>query len=139
MSFPRALLVLLAPGLIAANAPIEIAVTNVTVAKGNVHVDVCPEKQFTSPNCPWSGDAPAKIGTTIVTVRDVPPGRYGAQGFHDINGNGKIDRNFLGIPKEPVGFSNDAPIHMAPPHFADAAFEHGNTPQRITFRLRNLP
>ena len=117
---------------------ITVAVTNVTVAQGRVHVDICPKARFLKEDCPWSGEAPAVIGTTIVTVADVPPGVYAAQAFHDRNGNHKVDRTLFGIPTEPVGFSNDAPIHMSPPKWADAAIQHGETAQTITLKLRSF-
>lgn len=119
-------------------APIEVAVTNVTVARGRVHVDICPQDRFLKEDCPWSGEAPATVGTTIITVADVPPGLYAAQAFHDRNSNGKVDRALFGIPTEPLGFSNDAPVHMSPPKWADAAFRHDEKPQRITLKLRSF-
>lgn len=43
----------------------------------------------------------------IVSVQlDLPAGEYLFSFYHDINNNGKLDTNFLGIPKEPFGFSN---------------------------------
>jgi|SRR5579872_5566347 len=50
------------------------------------------------------------------------PGVYGIAVFHDENGNGKMDTNFFGIPKEGVGASNGAKGHFGPPKFADASF-----------------
>jgi hypothetical protein len=38
------------------------------------------------------------------------------------NSNGKLDRNFMGSPKEGVGASNDAKGSFGPPKFADARF-----------------
>ena len=60
---------------------------------------------------------------THVTVRftDLRPGSYAAVAFQDLNGNGKLDKNFLGIPKEPYGFSNGARGSAGPPKFAEAA------------------
>jgi uncharacterized protein (DUF2141 family) len=142
--FKSLLPALLAPALLAlaaaapGGAPVEVAVSGVREAKGNIHVDICLEKQFLTSDCPWIGVAPAQIGTTIVVVQNVPPGRYAAQAFHDRNANGKVDRGLFGIPKEAVGFSNDAPTPMRAPHFEDAAFEHGATPQRIGFTLRHF-
>ena len=118
-----------------AGGSIEIAITGVRSAQGHVHVDVCDEASFLK-DCRRSAEAPAKLGTTIVIVHDVPPGRYGAQAFHDRNANGEVDRGLFGIPLEGVGFSNDARIRMAPPKFADAAFQHDGSDQRISFRLR---
>ena len=141
MSTPFALLSLLA--LLAVPAPsqaaaLDVAVTNVTSAKGRIHVDICPRAKFLKEDCPWSAEAPATVGTTVVTVPDVPPGRYAAQVFHDRNGNGKVDRALFGIPTEPIGFSRDAPVRMSPPKFADAAFDHGSERQRITLALRSF-
>ncbi len=39
---------------------------------------------------------------------DIPPGRYALAVIHDENMNGKLDANWLGVPKEGYGFSNDA-------------------------------
>jgi uncharacterized protein (DUF2141 family) len=56
-----------------------------------------------------------------VHFKEVPAGRYAAVAFQDENGNGKLDKNFLGIPKEPYGFSNGARGAAGPPKFTDAA------------------
>jgi uncharacterized protein (DUF2141 family) len=131
------LLILLLSSAPPPGAPIEIAVTHVTHARGRVHVDICPQANFLKEDCPFSGEAPAVAGTTIVTVANVPPGRYAAQAFHDRNSNGRVDRA-LGIPTEPVGFSNDAPVKMKPPKWDDAVFTHGAERQRITLTLRSF-
>jgi uncharacterized protein (DUF2141 family) len=121
-----------------AGAPLEVEVTNVTQARGHIHVDVCTEKTFVTSNCAYVADAPATLGTTIVTVPNVPPGHYAVQVFHDRDSNGHVNRNFLGIPTEPVGFSNDAPTRLAPPKYSDAVFEHGAASQRIRLKLRSF-
>jgi uncharacterized protein (DUF2141 family) len=53
--------------------------------------------------------------------KDLPPGQYAVVAFQDANGNGKLDKNFLGIPKEPYGFSNGARGSAGPPKFSEAA------------------
>jgi uncharacterized protein (DUF2141 family) len=132
-------LVLLAVPLVSA-APLPgellIDVGNVRVAKGIVHVDICPEAQFLKEDCPWSADAPARLRTTRVTIRNLPAGRYAAQAFLDENANKKVDRALFGIPKEGVGFSNDAKIRLGPPKFAEAAFATDGRVQSIRFDLR---
>ena len=121
----------------ASHGPVEIAVTGVRESRGSVHVELCPEKLFLKV-CPYVGNAPARQGTTVVTIANVPPGRYAAQSYHDRNANGKADRNFLGFPTEDVGFSNNAMTHLAAPRFALAAFDHGAAPQHITFEMRKF-
>jgi uncharacterized protein (DUF2141 family) len=133
---PRFGLLAALPLLLAA-APIEVAVTNVQEARGRVHVDICSQKLFMGDKCIYAADAPATIGTTIVTVPNIPPGHWAVQAFHDLNGNGKLERGLFGIPKEPIGISRDAPIHFGPPKWQDAEFEHGTEPQKITLKLRS--
>jgi uncharacterized protein (DUF2141 family) len=68
--------------------------------------------------------APITNGSAVCEFSGVAPGRYAVSVFHDENGNGKLDTNFIGIPKEGVGASNDAKGHMGPPKFDAAAFQH---------------
>jgi uncharacterized protein (DUF2141 family) len=121
----------------AAGAPVEIVITKVRDGQGIVHVELCPEKLFLKV-CPYVGEAQAQTGTTIVRIPNVPPGRYAAQAYHDRNHNGHADRNFLGLPTEDVGFSNNALTALARPKFSVAAFDHGSAPQRITFEMRGV-
>ncbi len=61
-------------------------------------------------------------------IDNLPPGEYALLVYYDENDNKRIDRNFIGIPVEPIGFSNRyAP--KAPPSFSRAAFviEEGQT------------
>lgn len=69
--------------------------------------------------------------TTIVKVtdkkatavfKDLQKGMYAVSIFHDKNENKKMDTNFLGIPKEPIGMSNNAKGFMGPPKYKDAKF-----------------
>ena len=135
---PWALLAL--PFLTTAAAPpqsiLTIDVGNVRVAKGHVHVDVCPEAQFLKDNCPWSANAPARLGDTRVTVTNLPAGRYAVQAFLDENNNGEVDRALFGVPKEGVGFSNDAKIRFGPPKFAEAVFAFDGNARTIRLNLR---
>lgn len=57
-----------------------------------------------------------------VRLNDIPVGSYGAAVFHDIDKNKDLKANFLGLPQEPIGFSNDARIKFGPPSFEDAQF-----------------
>jgi uncharacterized protein (DUF2141 family) len=67
----------------------------------------------------------ANGNATELSIQDIPAGEYAVAVFADINGNGKLDSNFLGIPKEPVGMSRDAKGRFGPPKFADAVFKVG--------------
>jgi uncharacterized protein (DUF2141 family) len=66
----------------------------------------------------------------------VPYGEYAVAAFLDMNGNGKQDRNFLGIPKEPYGFSNDARGTVGPAKWRDAKFAFSDSAEPIEFKVR---
>lgn len=55
--------------------------------------------------------------------KNIKDGVYAISVFHDKNNNKKMDTNFLGIPKEPTGTSNNARVFMGPPKFKDAKFK----------------
>ena len=55
-------------------------------------------------------------------IFDLPEGVYAIGIFVDVNRNNRMDRNFIGIPKEQYGFSNDASGNFGPPSFAEASF-----------------
>ena len=48
---------------------------------------------------------------------------YTAAIFHDVNNNGKLDKNLLGVPTEPYGFSNNARSKWGPPKYDTAKFQ----------------
>jgi uncharacterized protein (DUF2141 family) len=51
-----------------------------------------------------------------------PPGEYGLSIDQDINDDGRLARNFIGLPKEPAGLSNNLRPRFSPPRFTDARF-----------------
>jgi uncharacterized protein (DUF2141 family) len=68
----------------------------------------------------------------------VAPGDYAVSVFHDENANGTLDRNFIGMPKEGVGASNDAAGKLGPPKFEDARFSYKGGQQTLTIHLKYL-
>lgn len=61
-------------------------------------------------------------GKATAVFEEVAAGTYAVSSFYDKNGNGKLDTNFLGIPKEPTAMSNNAKGSFGPPKFKDAKF-----------------
>ena len=70
----------------------------------------------------------ARPGTVRFVLRDLPPGRYAVNAFHDENGNGDLDTNLVGIPSEGYGFANDPSSRFGPPDFEAAAVDLGDVP-----------
>jgi uncharacterized protein (DUF2141 family) len=60
---------------------------------------------------------------SAVVLTNLDPGQYAIILFHDDNGNGKLDKNALGVPNEPYGFSNNVRGFLGPPAFEEAIME----------------
>jgi len=119
----------------AAGAPIEVTVSGVRSTQGMIRVMVCPKDTFMKA-CPWSISAPAHAGPMTLVVNNVPPGRYAVQAYHDADSDNKLAQNWIGIPREGIGFSNDAMSHLTVPRFSVAAFDHGTARQHIAVTVR---
>jgi uncharacterized protein (DUF2141 family) len=82
-------------------------------------------------------DVPAKPGVTTVTLTNIPPGEYGVMVYQDVNSNDRTDSNFLGIPREPYGFSRNAKPFLSKPDFDDVKFTVAAGENSQTLRLQN--
>lgn len=65
----------------------------------------------------------AHQGTVDLIFADLPAGEYALAVFHDENGNGKLDTNWLGIPRERVAFSHGKMKTFGPPKYKECAFQ----------------
>lgn len=74
--------------------------------------------------------------TVAVVFENILPGTYAIAAFFDQNGNGKMDTNFFGIPKEKYGFSNNARPLMRAATFKEASFVVTNKENTISIKLK---
>ena len=116
-----ALLLALAVGT-AHGADLTIHVDNVGSTDGQVMVALFDDAGRFLKQPARVAAVPAATGGATVVFRDVAPGEYGFAVFHDLNGNGRMDANPMGIPIEPIAFSNNAQGHMGPPAFDAVRF-----------------
>ncbi len=82
---------------------------------------------------------PVSSGTASFSFDNLPPGSYALAVYHDENSNGKLDKNFFGLPTERYGFSNNARSMMFfPPSFGAARFvvAGAGTGTAIVLKLR---
>ena len=70
-----------------------------------------------------SVDVPARKSSTVVSVTNLPPGTYAVVVLHDENANMKLDRDWMGVPKEQWGMSRNPHAQFAAPEFDRAEFE----------------
>ncbi len=79
---------------------------------------------------------PVQPGAVECRFPDLAPGRYAVAVSVDQNKNGKTDKNFVGMPTEPWGVSNNVRPKLRAPRFEEAAFSvAGPEPTRITIQV----
>ncbi|TVR10794.1 MAG: DUF2141 domain-containing protein [Salinarimonadaceae bacterium] len=128
----------LAIGLIVAgaasaqNVTLTVRVSDVESNEGQVYVGLC-DRGLAESECLGGRFQPARRGEMTFVFENIPAGVYAVAAYHDVNGNGVLDTNFLGIPREPYGFSNDAG-RRGPPNFNSAQVPVN--PPRATINVR---
>ena len=116
---------------------LSITVEGVRSDKGELRVALFVEEGWLDEKRRVDGAiVKAAMPSVRLVIPNVKPGTYGLAGYHDENGNGKHDTNFIGLPIEGYGFSRDAPVRLAPPAFDDARFEVPPEGAAVTFRMR---
>ena len=58
-----------------------------------------------------------ETGLAIVRLRGLAPGEYAFAAYLDENADGKLNRSAIGIPKEPIAFSNGVVPKLRKPGF----------------------
>lgn len=141
MSFlgPVLLLIASTAGAGPGETAVRILVTNVVKVQGVLLAGVYSSPQtwlsgttVVSKEVPVAGNL--RDGTVAIDML-LPPGNYALSVLQDLNGNRKLDTNFIGIPNEPSGSSNDAPARFSAPKFKDALIAVGDTPVELRIRL----
>ena len=110
----------------AAEGTLVLTINNLEAVRGSIFVAVYDkEDNFRRKEDPVVGRIipVEKTPAMQVVFEGLNYGRYAVAVFHDQNGNGELDTNALGIPKEPYAFSNNPVVKWSPPAFQEAIFD----------------
>jgi uncharacterized protein (DUF2141 family) len=83
----------------------------------------------------WKNSKVITTGSEMIVEFDVPYGDYAVAISHDLNGNGKLEKNFFGYPSEPFGFSNNFKPKLSSPDFSDCKFTFTQQNSLLTIKL----
>ncbi len=78
----------------------------------------------------------SRTGKMTLDIHSLPFGSYAIALFHDENGNGKMDRNFIGIPSEPYAFSKKEKSKWRIPRFKEIQFDFSQSGQKLSTKLK---
>lgn len=76
--------------------------------------------------------------STEYTFTGITFGTYAISVFHDENGNKKLDTNWIGLPSEGVGVSNNGRDDWGPPKYKNAKFDFNKTEQIVEITIKYL-
>lgn len=101
---------------------LTVEVKSIPNLKGNLFIGLFrPKDEFPIFGKQFIGKIiPVSSKKMIYSFDDLMDGKYAIAVFHDENKNGKLDRNYLGIPTEAYGFSNNARRTFSAPSYEEA-------------------
>ncbi|MDT0645423.1 DUF2141 domain-containing protein [Zunongwangia sp. F260] len=105
---------------------IEVEIRNFESDQGSVIVALHNTEVSFLKEAFLSEESEIKDDKVVLQFSDVPDGMYAISLFHDEDGNGEMNTNLIGMPKENYGVSNNAPANFGPPKWKDAKFEVKN-------------
>ena len=117
-------------------ASLRVSVSQIAQVKGTVKWALYDNENAYEQRTPAvkSGSIPVTGDSLSWDVTGLPAGPYALAIYHDINNNGVLDLNFLGVPKEPYAFSGTSSSKWLPPSFDKAAVQVAkNTLIKISF------
>lgn len=119
---------------------IRVTVTNLRNDKGSVLVSLYRE------GAGYPDDAAKAFRTAKLSIKDkkagvlfsgLPTGSYAISILHDENNDQRMNKTFLGLPREGYGFSNNVIGAFGPPGYTRASFRHqGNTLTQVSIRTK---
>ena len=119
-------------------AILEVAVSGIESAEGRVGIALWDDGQGFPEGIEHALDSTyvAVEGGTARAVFELPePGTYAVTVFHDRNDNQRFDKNWIGMPKEAWGVSNQARPRLRAPRFDEAEFEIAGGTQVVEIRI----
>lgn len=108
-------------------ASVKVKVTKVSSKKGEIYAAMfASEKGFPeNPKAAYKvARGTAVNGTAMLEFTNVPKGTYAIALFHDTNNDCELNTNFIGIPKEGYGVSNNVKNLFSGPGYKQCAFQH---------------
>lgn len=107
-------------------AQLKVNISEVNQGKGHLLVGLyASEQDFNQGKAILGSRIKAEEALEQVVFNDVPAGEYAIKIYQDENSNQKLDFNFMGIPKEGYGYSNNVGRFGAPA-FNEAVFTIDN-------------
>ena len=131
------LLVTLCTWQAASAAELSVEIVDIAIEKGALRIAACSTREaFESRQCTTTRLVEPKIPCVFVTFSNLAKSSYAILVHQDLNENGLLDKSIMGIPQEPIGFSNNPTIMFGPPDFDDVLVAFTEN-KKISIKLHN--
>lgn len=138
-----------------ANSPAKIKPTSSASANSSLNVEVTGLRNRTGQICLSLFTDPKAFPTEpdravinrcdkivaspmVVTFKNLPAGNYAIALIHDANGDREANRNFLGVPTEGFGFSQNPAVRTSAPKFNESAVAVAGPSTTIKIKVQYL-
>lgn len=116
---------------------VTVHVNDLSGNQGCLLMGIYTERTFMKSAPEFTAKGTIKNGRTTISFEGIPPGTYAISGFHDLNGNNKMDFEPSGKPGEPYGISNNKVTPYGPPVWEDSKFEVSGIPVEMEIKFLN--
>lgn len=125
----------------AATTTLEVRITGIEKMKGVMEVTLFDSKRKWLKKGKACAVKRVKVDDqeeVVVIFENLPHGEYALVSYQDLNRNNKIDKNFLGLPKEPYAMTRKAKSKVRKPYFKEMKFSCSGEHQVIKTELCRL-
>lgn len=118
--------------------PITLEVNNIRSNQGMIWVGIydSPANFLIKEKAIVKGYHIQEPGLMRITLPDLPNGTYALAVFHDVNNNGVMDQNILGVPTEPYAFSGQIKSRWRLPRFREVTHTFSRTNRSLSLTLK---
>lgn len=134
------IVVLFCTQLVMAQIDVKLSITNIKKTKGNLAIEFYRNVE----NYTKGQNAFKKLYVPVENIdkyetvfKDIEPTFYAVKVYLDTNNNKQLDKSFLGVRKEPYGFSTNADPILREPTFEEAKIEMSEENNTISIKLNN--
>lgn len=117
------------------NSTITVNINNLSSDEGSLLIGIYTENIFMKSTPKYTAKGFIKNGSSTITFEGIPPGTYAISGFHDLNGNNKMDFEPTGKPIEPYGISRNNINPNGAPVWEDSKFEVSDKPVEMEIKV----
>jgi len=119
-----------------ATSSLTVVVTHSRSSKGKMHFALYDSPEGFTDKAVNGGAVVIKDRNAEWLIKGLKPGEYAIACYHDENGDGKFNQNFIGIPLEDYAFSNEARAGLGPPSWKKVVFAVKPGANRHVIRIR---